>query len=174
MKFKDALQKTFSQFKSPEFIKNIKNKSILPHLPLLQEITSYGFLPVEYQGGTRKETIRERAYLTGFITEKQAEAFIPNMSVYTDKVAIVVSIVKQVDLCEIPLTLKMSGKKIEITNRVFTQMFEEDYKGYCEELQISIKEPLVYLFCWDPLWGRDASSPEGLFYQVAGILKHIS
>lgn len=177
MKFKDALQKTFSQFNSPEFIKTIKNKSIIPYLPLLQQITSYGFLPVEYQAGiARKEqtVIRERAYLTGFMTERQAESFITNMSVYTDKVAIVVSIVKHVDLCEIPLTLKISGKNIEITNRVFTQMFEDDYKGYCEELQISIKEPLVYLFCWDPLWDRNASSPEGLFTQLHGMLKHLS
>lgn len=170
MKFKEALLKSIKSLSSNQSLKKSTK-----HLPILQEITSLGFLIVEHQFGKYKEPskIHDRAYIIGFMLENQAEKFINYMSLYTDKVAICAPVVKDVNVYDIPVTVDYTNK-INITDYIATEVSVEVYKEYCTTMDVSVKEPMILVVCWDPMWNRNATSSTGLFYNIHTVLRHIA
>jgi hypothetical protein len=156
MKFHDALQ---------AYLKSDKSTA------LLRQIHTCGFLTVEQQEGIKKNTIHERAYVTGIMLESVAEKFITYMSLYTDKTVLCTPISYWIRPMGVPV--QVETKKMNVTKELYTELPEELFEEWCEEVGVSVSEPVVFLTCWDPLWNRNASEPLGLFYQIHGILKHI-
>ena len=93
MKFNAAQKKAVTLFNNPEFIKNIKEEdpTMVKHLDILKKINENGYLTKNSQAG-RKSNEYERAYIQGFMMEKDAIIFIKKMNIATDKNAIYVSI----------------------------------------------------------------------------------
>ena len=47
------------------------------------------------------------------------------------------------------------------------------WESYRKQLHINKNEKIVFIFCWDLKWCRNASGPAGLFTDVLKILKSI-
>jgi hypothetical protein len=171
MKFKAAQKKAVAKFDNLEFIKNIKEEdsSMVKHLDILKEINESGFLTTNSQAGRKIATIYERAYILGFMLKKDAIQFIKNMNIETDKNALYVSI-SNIDVdpkLDIPLTIENQKVITHMSTSVPRRIWENERK------LLHIDDDIVYIFCWDPKWNRNASSKTGLFTDVLKILKSI-
>lgn len=145
-------------------------------VPLLQDMTKYGFLPMEHQLGIRRKGItdvHERSYVAGFMLESTAEQFLPYVTLYTDKTAIYTPVVEEYHQFDIPVRVEYKDRKMKMTESVYNEIPEYVFDEYIKEAKLSFQEPLVYVTCWDPMWNRNASDPSGLFYQMLGILKQL-
>lgn len=181
MKFKDVLKKYMEQTKTSDYTKDILKKDIFmePCIPLLKLMPLLGFLPMEFQSGiTRKEDtmIRNRAFITGLMEESHAQSFLLHMSVYTDKTAVYVPIVDEIhnEDYTVPVSLETTSKKINIKQYYYMRATEDDYEAIFKSVDLAKKEKVVYLVCWDPVWNKDASAPEGLFSYMISVLKYIA
>ena len=176
MKFKEPQKKAVAKFDNLEFIENIKDEdpTMIKHLDILKEINEYGFLTTNSQAGRKTLIIYERSYILGFMLKKDAIKFIKVMSIETDKNAVYVSINNAYadPKLDIPLSIE-KNKKDEW--EVFTHMSTSVPKTFWdkERKKLELDEDIVYIFCWDPKWNRNASSKMGLFTDVLKILKTI-
>jgi hypothetical protein len=87
-------------FGKDSFAEKIKEEDplMVKYLPLLQKINKAGFLTINSQAGHHSKgkhyqtgkpyELTERAYLIGFMLEKDAAKFIKAMAIQTDKNAI--------------------------------------------------------------------------------------
>jgi hypothetical protein len=174
MKFKAAQKKAVANFDNPEFIENIKDEdpNMVNHLGILKQINECGFLTTNSQAGikTIKPLFHERAYILGFMVKNDAAQFMKNMSIETDKVVICPSFEICVDKAfDIPLSME---KKDEW--KVFTHMSTSLPRRIWDKERKKLdldKKDIVYIFCWDPKWNRNASNKNGLFTDVLKILK---
>jgi hypothetical protein len=165
MKFKAAQKKVVAKFDHPEFIKNIKEEDLtmVKHLGILKEINECGLLTTNSQAGNTYE----RAYILGFMLKKDAIQFIKNMNIDTDKNALYVSI-SNIDAdpkLDIPLTIENQKVITHMSTSVPRRIWENERK------QLDLDDDIIYIFCWDPKWNRNASSKMGLFTDVLKILK---
>jgi hypothetical protein len=173
MKFRVAQKKVLDMFDNQEFIENIKDEdsTMIKHLSILKQINQHGYLTTSSQAGRKTSTIYEKAFITGFMLKNDAIQFIKRINIETDKNAIYVSINnKEFDKkLTIPLTIQKEKEWKVITHwsptiplRVWNQ----------ERKKINLdKDNIVYIFCWDPKWNRNASSRCGLFTDVLKLLK---
>ena len=182
MRFQDAQKKAVAMFKSPEFIKRIEGEdnTMLQQLSLLQAINAKGLLTTNSQAGRltkgksladgKRYEISERAYIDGFMLEEQAEDFIKNISLNTDKVAVFVpSCTGDMYLpskLDVPLTISKDEGKATIETHTSLAIPKEVWEFYRKSLKINKSEKVVYIFCWDPQWNRLASGKKGLFTEV--------
>jgi hypothetical protein len=181
MKFKEVLKKYLDKFKTPDYAKELVQADafIEPCLPLLKLMPALGFLPIDFHSGTPekgKPELRNRAFIRGIMTTSHAEAFVLHMAVYTDKTAIHIPIItySNNDVLTIPVALETTSKKINVKNYYYLGITEEEYDDMYKLVDLSKKEDVIYLFCWDPTWNKNASSPDGLFSYMVSVLKHIS
>jgi len=104
------------------------------------------------------------------------------MNVMTDKCAIYVPIISEKcpivsfrDL-DIPLTIVKTGRNQPVIATHMSTIIPYDVVLQESEHVLSntnlIKSnKIVYIFCWDPIWGREAGEKNGLFKNIINILK---
>jgi hypothetical protein len=176
MKFKPAQIKAVAKFDDPEFIANIKDEDLtmVKHLDILKKINQHGYLTTNSQAGRKTSTIYERAYIIGFMLKKDAVEFIKNMNIETDKNAIIIeqNELKTESHFDIALSIQKKNKW-EIFTHMSTSVPPNYFYSQQKQLEIDSSEKVVYIFCWDSKWNRNASSKYGLFTEVLKILKTI-
>lgn len=171
MKFRASQKNAVAMFDDREFIKNIKEEdsTMIKHLNILKQINQHGYLTTNSQAVRKTTIIYERSYITGFMMKKDAIQFIKNMNIETDKNAIYVSITNIDDpKFDIPLTIQKNKKDWEVFTHMSTTIPKHFWNQERNKLHL---DEGVYIFCWDPKWNRNASSPCGLFTDVLKILK---
>jgi hypothetical protein len=176
--FNIAQKKAVDKFTNPEFIENIKEEdpTMVKHLNILKQINEYGYLTTNSQAGTKTNNYEERSFIIGFMLRKDALHFVDKINMKTDKIAlcVVVSDTYADPKLDIPLT--MENKK-DIWKSVTHMSTFVPVKHLIQEKQkigLNTKDPdILYIFCFDPKWNRNASSKMGLFTDVLKILKTI-
>lgn len=178
MKFRDALPLWIEKLSSQEFIDMIisEDERMLKYVDILIEINKNGFLTLESQSGTpkRKFKISEKAYICGFMEEEKAEEFIKKMSIQTDKNVIYVPFCS--DDIYIPGNLDFPLTIIgdEVNTHMSAALPVRMYRQYLREAKINKSEKVVYIYCWDPKWNRNAAGKKGLFTEVLKVLREIN
>lgn len=175
MKFKAAQKKAVAKFDDPAFIKNIKEEdpTMVKHLDILKQINEHGLLTTNSQAGRKTASIYERGYITGIMLKKDAFEFIKNMSIETDKVVISPSWAIFVDpKFDIPITIEKKDGW-EVCTHMSTSIPKRFWDRERKQLNLDINLDIVYIFCWDPKWNRNASCKNGLFTDVLKVLKTI-
>lgn len=186
MKFAEALQTSIKTLTSKEFQKRVEeeDEKMLKHLPLLQKINQHKFLTVNSQGGHKESgrsaldgkpyEISERAYLMGFMLEKDAEEFLKQMNIMTDKSAIFTPFCEDTlylpSSLDIPVTLTKKGKQISVNTHLSSALPLSAWESFRKQAHINKSEPIVFVQCWDPKWNRNASGKSGLFTDVVKCL----
>lgn len=169
MKFNAAQKKAVSTFDNPEFIANIKEEdpTMIKYLDILKEINKYGYLTKNSQAGRKTKNEYERAYIQGFMMKKDAIEFLKRMNIETHKNAIYVSINEKESLFNIPLTIQINKVVTHMSTTIPLRIWNQERK------YLHLDKDVVYIFCWDPKWNRNASSKTGLFTDVLNVLKSI-
>lgn len=171
MKFNAAQKKAVTKFDDPEFIANIKEEdpTMVKHLDILKKINEYGYLTKNSQAGRKTKNEYERAYIQGFMMKKDAIEFLKKMNIDTDKNAIYVSVsINNIESSfDIPLTIQLNKVVTHMSTTVPLRIWNQERK------YLNLDKDVVYIFCWDPKWNRNASSKTGLFTDVLKILKTI-
>jgi len=177
MKFKDAQTYAIHKFDTDEFLNDIKEEddTMLKHLPLLKKMNEKGFITHNSQAGSKyigkAGVTEERAFINGFMPYKQAVLFLKNMNLYTDKSAVNVYISDNPNFLNselnIPLTI-YNKTKVETHMPLYLPIITINLLK--KQHKINRNEDVLYVFCWDPIWNRDASQKDGLFTDV---FKHI-
>ena len=147
---------------------------MVKHLPLLQKMNKHGFLTINSQAGNRSKgkgyEILERAYVVGFMKEKDAEQFIKNMAIRTDKNAIYVPVCNETpSSLDVPLTITKKDD-VTVNTHMSTSLPKEAEEFFRKMASLSKSEKVVFIFCWDPMWCRLASRRNGLFTEVLKVL----
>jgi hypothetical protein len=187
MTFGDAKKKAIAMFESPEFIESLRGEdpTMIKQLPLLKEINKHNFLTENSQAGRFSKgkswkdgklyEESEKAYITGFMLEKDAETFIKNMSIHTDKNVIFVPMCEDSinipSKLDIPVTIVEKGGKIEVNTHMSSAIPKSLGESFKKQMGIDKSVNVVYLFCWDTKWNRLASGKDGLFTDVLKVLK---
>ena len=187
MTFGDAKKRAITMFESSTFIDRIRDEdpSMVKHLPLLKEINKHNFLTETSQAGRfsngkswndgKPYEMSERAYILGFMLEKDAEKFIKHMGIHTDKNAMFVPICENsnvfVGKLNIPVTIVKKGGKIEVETRLFPALSKTQEDSYKKLMGIDKSTKVVFISCWDTKWNRLASGKDGLFTDVLKVLK---
>jgi len=189
MKFKDALKRSIAMFDSNEFEERIREEdaTMLKQLPLLKDMNRHKFLTLDSQAGLHRRFISvkdgkpseiyERAYVTGFMLNKDAIEFIKNFNILTDKNAVYIPFCNN-DVCvppalDMPLTIIKQGKHTEVvthTGFTYPTIYMEQIR---KSSHINKSEPIALVYCWDTKWNRLASGKNGLFTDVLKILKQL-
>lgn len=182
MKFKDAKRAAVQMMSSEDFLERIKDEdpTMLKHITTLRAINTHGFITIESQAGRfskgaksfrtgKPYEISERAYLSGFMEEGAAAEFIRNMGLKTDKCAAMIPHCKGLDIpsaLDIPLTITKSAGETVVNTHVSMALPTDVYSMYLKQAHINKTEKVVFVFCWDTHWNRNASGPHGLFKDV--------
>jgi len=181
MKFKEAIKRAVDMFDNDkEFLERItvEDPTMVKHLPILKQINQLGFLTYGSQAGLRKKgkdyEIHERAYVEGFMQEKEAGEFIKKMAFHTDKNAIFVptccdDVIVPPSL-DIPLTTTKKNGKISVDTHMSTAIPKSVEDMFRKRVKLNKTEKAVYIFCWDPEFNRMASGKNGLFRDVLRYL----
>jgi len=188
MKFKDAIAKSLEMLSSPEFIERVKDEddTMLKHLGILKTINQRGYITNESQAGRKSKGISflnkkpyimcERAFISGFMLEPHAVQFIKDISLLTDKTAMFIPFchddVYMPANLDIPLTTTIQNKKTEVNTHSSSVLPRSVWESYRKQLHINKTEKIVFVFCWDSKWNRNASGSQGLFTDIAKILKN--
>ena len=185
MKFKDAQTNAVAMFSSPEFIERIRDEddTMLAHLDILTRINAAGFLTTNSQAGrktfgsrdkTRYE-LHERAYLFGFMLEKEAVQFIKNIGISTDKNAVFTPFCSDdmylPSALDVPVTISKSGGQVHVNTHISMALPNSVWHSFRKQVKLNKGEPVVFITCWDTKWNRNASGPSGLFTDVLKVLK---
>lgn len=182
MKFKDAQTMAIYKFDTKDFLTRIKeeDKSMLQHLPILKRINEKGLITTGSQAGhmtkgtsvlnNKPYVTEERAFIEGFMPYKKAVSFLKNMNLNTDKNAVNIFISDNPTFfkseLDIPLTLTTQNNKIEINTHMSLSLPIHILNSYKREHKIDRFENVLFVFCWDSLWSRNASNADGLFTDV--------
>jgi hypothetical protein len=179
MKFKDAQTMAIHKFDTNDFLTRIKeeDESMLKHLPILKTINEKGFITTCSQAGRKSKGINnkpyvmeERAFIEGFMPYKKAVNFLKNMNLYTDKNAVNIFISDNATFLkselDIPLTITTQNNKTNIDTHMPLSLPINILNSYKKEHKINRNEHVLFVFCWDPIWNRNASNVDGLFTDV--------
>ena len=180
MNFKEAQQMAVHKFDTEDFLTRIKEEddTMLKHLPILKKINEKGLLTTGSQAGRKQKGIsvinnnhyvmEERAFVEGFMPYKTAVTFLTKMNLNTDKNAVNVFISENPKFfkseLDIPLTICTQNNKTNIETHMPLSIPIHTLNMFKREHKINKGENVLYVFCWDPVWNRDASS--GLFADV--------
>lgn len=183
MKFNQAMEHAVAFLKSAEFKDRLveEDASMLQQLPVLQRINQHGFITTNSQAGKRikgknyktgkpYEEI-ERSYLEGFMLEPVANEFIKTMALKTDKNAAFLPVcdAQMPPALDIPLTVVKREGETVVDTHFSTALPRSTFEAYRKNVNLNKSEKVVYVFCWDTVWGR-----EGLFGDVLRVLKTIA
>ena len=173
--FKIAQKKAVAKFNDQEFIINIKEEepNMTKHLDILKQINQHGYLTTNSQAGIKTENYEERAFIIGFMLRKDALHFVDNINMNTDKIALSVVVADTYADPKLDIPLTMENKK-GIWKSFYHMSTFVPVKHLIREKQKMGLDPnmdILYIFCWDPKWNRNASSNTGLITDVLKILK---
>jgi hypothetical protein len=162
------------KFDTEDFLTRIKEEddTMLKHLPILKKINEKGLLTTGSQAGSKYignyGVILERAYIDGFMPYKKAVSFLKKMNLNTDKNAVNVFISDNPKFfkseLDIPLTIHTKNDKTITETHMPLSIPINTLNMFKKEHKINKGENVLYIFCWDPVWNRDAST--GLFADV--------
>ncbi len=192
--WKSLLVRSSEYLLSDEFKRRIEEEddTMVHVIPILSQMNSHGYLTVDSQEGNVKRfrnkgityTQKQRSYVAGLMHISMAKLFIPHMNLETDMCAINVPIVcSDCDLklpaaLDIPLsTLHAANKKTKVETHMstaipFSVVVHESGKLFLDSYsKVTCKQfinsgDIVYVFCWDPIWGRN-----DLFSKILKSLK---
>jgi hypothetical protein len=182
MKFKDAQTMAIHKFDMNDFLTRIQeeDESMLQHLPILKKINEKGLITTGSQAGHWTKGIsvlnnnpyvtEERAFIEGFMPYKKAVSFLKNMNLNTNKNAVNVFISDNPKFfkseLDIPLTITKQNNKTKIHTHMSLSLPIHVLNCYKKEHKINLSENVLFVFCWDPIWNRNASNADGLFTDV--------
>ena len=178
MKFKDAQTMAIHKFDTDDFLTRIKeeDETMLQHLPILKKMNEKGFITTSSQAGRKSGGVNkpyvmeERAFVEGFMPYKKAVTFLKRMNLYTDKNATNVFIYDNTKFVkselDIPLTITTQNNKTNIDTHMPLSFPIHHFNLYKKSNKINLSENVLYVFCWDPIWNRNASNVDGLFSDV--------
>jgi hypothetical protein len=176
MKLKDAQKFAINKFDTEEFLTRIKEEddTMLKHLPILKKMNEKGFITTGSQAGSKyighNFIIEERAFVEGFMPYKQGVNFLKNMNLYTDKNAVNVYISDNPNFLnselDIPLTITTKNNKTSIDTHMPLYLPIQQVNSFKKEHKINQDENVLFVFCWDPIWNRNAADKDGLFTDV--------
>ena len=176
MKFKDAQTMAMHKFDTDDFLTRIKeeDETMMQHLPILKKMNEKGFITTQSQAGRKSGglnkpyVMEERAFVQGFMPYKKAVTFLKKMNLYTNKNAINIMDSSQFFKSEldIPLTITTQNNKTNIETHMSLSLPIQILNSYKREHKINLSENVLYVFCWDPIWNRNASNVDGLFTDV--------
>jgi hypothetical protein len=176
MKFKDAQTMAMHKFDTEDFLTRIKeeDESMLQHLPILKKMNEKGFITTQSQAGRKSGGLNkpyvteERAFVQGFMPYKKAVTFLKRMNLYTNKNAINIMDSSQFFKSEldIPLTITTQNNKTNIETHMSLSFPIHNFNLFKKEYKLNRSENVLYVFCWDPIWNRNASNIDGLFSDV--------
>ena len=176
MKFKDAQIMAIHKFDTEDFLTRIKeeDETMLQHLPILKKMNEKGFITTGSQAGRKSGGVNnpyvmeERAFVEGFMPYKKAVSFLRKMNLYTDKNA--TNIIDNPKFLkselDIPLTITTQNNKTNIETHMSLSLPIQILNSYKKEHKINRSENVLYVFCWDPIWNRNASNIDGLFTDI--------
>lgn len=181
MKFQEAIKYAVDMFDNNEvFLNRVREEdpAMIKQLPIVKRINQLGFLTNASQAGLKRKIkggeIHERAYVTGFMKEKEATEFIRKMALHTDKNAIYAPVCNENVVIpanlDIPLTIaKKKGIVTVVTHdsMAHPKSVNDIFRG---EVGLNKTEKAVYIICWDSEWNRLASNKDGLFRDILKML----
>ena len=189
MRFKEAQKRAIELFESPEFINERREEDpkMLKFLNLLQEMNRLGFLTENSQAGnfTRGKhykdnlpyQIHERAYVSGFMLEKDAIDFIKEFNLLNNKNAAFIPICDDniyiPSSLDIPVTYSIHKNEKTISTHFSMALPKTVFESYKKQLKLNKSEKVVYIFCWDTRWDYLASKNDGLFKDIIKVLNKI-
>ncbi len=196
MKFEDAKKRMVKYLTSEEFKTREDAENTQDSVPILIKIIQHGFITDNSQEGSISNGynldtkmyyhIEERAYVTGFMKQEKARAFVEWINSYTDKVALIIhsepskefeTLFYEGDvkaIPSIPVTIQGSSKtKGAITalhpfSKLSTILPTKIVDFERKQVHINKSERVEYVQVFDPKYGRKATSKQGLY---ADILK---
>ena len=106
-----------------------------------------------------------------------AEKFIKEMGIYTDKNALFTPICSD-DISipaslDIPLTITIQQDKTEVSTHTSSVISKSYADMLRKQVKLNKSEDVVYIFCWDTKWCRNASNKNGLFTDILKVMKKI-
>jgi len=181
MKFKEAIKRAVDIFENDRtFFDRINEEdpTMVKQLPILKEINRLGFLTNNSQAGLKRKgkgyEIHERAYVGGFMKEKEAATFIKKMALHTDKNAIFVPMCSDAAIIpadlDIPLTTSKEKGVITVVTHMSAAIPQNVEDMFRKMVKLNKSEKVVYILCWDPEFNRLASGKNGLFRDVLHCL----
>ena len=182
MKFKDAQKFAINKFDTEKFLTRIteEDDTMIKHLPILKKMNEKGFITTGSQAGRKIKGIsvinnkpyvtEERAFIEGFMSYKQAVNFLKNMNLYTDKNAVNVFISDNPNFLnselDVPLTITTQNNNTIIETHMPLYLPIQTVNLFKKEHKLNKDENVLFVFCWDPIWNRNASDEDGLFTDV--------
>ena len=194
LSFEKAKEWLIQHLASDDFKAREDSGDTISSVPILQEIVRYNMITENSQEGIiskgfnehSKEfyVIKERAYLSGFMKHPAALKLVNYLNIYTDKVAFITMIVPtevedylRATKGNIAVTVEASAKSAErVTNfttaSVAQQFIDESGLTFMKgSLNIHEDVEVDLVMCFDPQYGRLASSKDGLYADVLKGLK---
>lgn len=194
-----AQKHLISHLESPQFKKREDAESTQSSVPILQRIVELGFITDSSQEGLSLfgynpssklySRMEERAFVTGFMKHTKALNFVNWMNTYSDKIAFIIvnepnknfePIWWETDIIA-PIAVTVSGsslrpEQIELPNidtKLFTILPSKQIETSKKEVGLNASTEVDYIACFDPLYGRLASSSKGLYQDILNALNII-
>lgn len=193
MKFKDAQKFVIKYLESDSFKNREDAETTINTIPLLKTINNNGFITENSQQGINSSgynsstglyySIKERAYISGFMKTQHAVKFTSWINTHTDKVAFIIyQVNKNVDFSKlpfIPVTVTANGKdKSDLTNfkpytKIRTVLPENDITFLKKNSKLNLNESIEYISVIDPVYGRKSTNKNGLISDVIHGLSYL-
>ena len=125
-----------------------------------------GYVTIDSQDATSGSN--ERAYVSGFMTSKNALKFIHTFNMNTDFLAIATTPGKYQRLTRIPVTIS-AGEPV--TNNPYI-LERSGINHLKKEANLNLDEDITLINCIDMQWDRKANSQKGLFPAVVDELSN--
>ncbi len=194
MSFDNAKKRLIEHFSSKHFFDKIEEEdpTMVKYIDAFKKIASYGFLSFNSQGGHNKKMqsdnhknyeMCERSFILGFMEKDNAEKFIKEMNLTTDKICIYIPKCDTDDLptlLDIPLTIVIKDNDVNIHTHMSTAMPSNVWKHMKSEIFIdNDNDDVVMILCYDGKWNRNGLMNgdiynNGLFIDVIKTLEWIS
>lgn len=171
MKFAAALERALDRLSDPSFLLRIREEDprMIRQLPILRSMNAAGFLTTNSQAAAGGDH-RERAFVVGFMREAAAAVFIRDMGVLTDKVAVYVPVCPDDTHLPSSLDVPVTMSALRVHTHLSPALPREVWEQFRREARLDASERVVFVTCWDPVWGRPASSRRGLFTEIVRVL----
>lgn len=199
MKFTDAQTAMIEYLKSPEFKKLEDTKDTLPSLDYLIQINKKGYITTASQEGLCKKgynletknywIIKERASISGYMKEKEAQVFMDWINMNTDKIAFGTYPANITEdefdksfrnhlICvtqEAGAKTKAALEKSPLYafSKLPQMLTKNDIDIDKKRAKLNKSENVVWVNCIDPTYCRKATSIKGLYKDVLEGLEHI-
>lgn len=176
MEFPVAIEHAVANLTSPQFSAREDTQSTIGSLQYIIELNRRGLLSFDSQEGMVDSFTKERAYIAGFMIRDHARKVMRDVMVSSDKIFLILPVDKKSHLNSpqftraerIPLTVSVTSGNTETSGSISIplQVFEHERK----QLSLKKHKDLVYVFAFDPVFGRQAKSESGLWRT---LLSHI-